>query len=158
LVGEGPQRPLLEAQARELGIADAVLFAGYAAQEETPRWYRSADVFALPSDFDNSPNVVLEAMACGLPIVATDVGGLRDYVEPGRNGLLVPKGSRSELAAALQQMLDNRALAAEIGRRNREAATATFSWSASASRMLAVYERIIRDYRRRSRAEAVPVT
>src|SRR5437867_4103437 len=93
LVGEGPQQPALEAQAHALGIADAVIFAGYAAQEDTPSWYRTADVFALPSDFDNSPNVVLEAMASAIPVVATDVGGLRDYVEPPRSGLLVPKGS-----------------------------------------------------------------
>jgi glycosyltransferase involved in cell wall biosynthesis len=158
LVGEGPQQSALEAQARALGISDAVLFAGYAAQEETPSWYRTADVFALSSDFDNSPNVVLEAMACGLPVVATDVGGLRDYIDPGHNGLLVTKGSRSELAAALHTMLGDRSRALEIGRRNREVAAARFSWPASASRMLAVYERVIRDYRQRRAATVVPVT
>jgi glycosyltransferase involved in cell wall biosynthesis len=156
-VGEGPQQPALEAQARSLGISDAVIFAGYSAQEDTPSWYRTADVFALPSDFDNSPNVVLEAMACGLPVVATDVGGLRDYVEPPRNGLLVPKGSCAELAAALQSMLADRARAHTIGRVNREDALAKFSWSISASRMLAVFERIVRDYRQRV-AMTVPIT
>jgi glycosyltransferase involved in cell wall biosynthesis len=157
LVGEGPQQAALEAQARALGIADAVLFAGYAAQEQTPAWYRTADVFALPSDFDNSPNVVLEAMASGLPVVATDVGGLRDYIAPGRNGLLVPKGSRADLAAALRELLFDRARSAEIGRRNREDAVARFSWPVSASRMLAVYERVVRDRQRRAPA-TVPVT
>jgi phosphatidylinositol alpha-1,6-mannosyltransferase len=158
LVGEGPQQSALEAQARELGIADAVVFAGYTAQEQTPSWYRTANVFALSSDFDNSPNVVLEAMACGLPVVSTDVGGLRDYIEPGPNGLLVPKGSRAELTAALQAMLDDPRRAAEIGRHNRAVALAKFSWPASASRMLAVYERVIRDYQRRRAAATVPVT
>jgi phosphatidylinositol alpha-1,6-mannosyltransferase len=158
LVGEGPQQPALEAQARTLGIADAVLFVGYARQEDTPSWYRTAEVFALSSDFDNSPNVVLEAMATGLPVVATDVGGLRDYVEPGRNGLLAQKGSRAEFAAALQAMLDDRSRAQEIGRRNRAEAVATFSWSVSASRMFAVYERVIRDYRRRRAAATMAVT
>jgi len=157
LVGEGPQQPALEAQARALGIADAVMFAGYAAQEATPSWYRTADVFALPSDFDNSPNVVLEAMACGLPVVATDVGGLRDYVDPPRNGLLVPKGSRAELAAALRSMLADRAGAEAIGRQNRDDSVAKFSWPVSAARMLAVYERVVGDYRHRAPA-TVPVT
>jgi glycosyltransferase involved in cell wall biosynthesis len=156
LVGEGPQQPALEAQTRALGIADAVMFAGYAAQEETPAWYRTADVFALPSDFDNSPNVVLEAMACGLPVVATDVGGLRDYVDPARNGVLVPKGCRADLASALRQLLVDRTRAAAIGRCNREDAVARFSWSVSASRMLAVYERVVRDHHRRAPA-TVPV-
>ena len=77
---------------RALGLADAVRFAGYVPQQATPSWYRAADVFALSSDFDNSPNVVLEAMACGLPVVATDVGGLREYVRPPANGLLVAEG------------------------------------------------------------------
>jgi glycosyltransferase involved in cell wall biosynthesis len=157
LVGEGPQQATLEAQARALGIADAVRFAGYAAQEQTPAWYRTADVFALPSDFDNSPNVVLEAMASGLPVVATDVGGLRDYIDPARNGVLVPKGSRADLASALRGLLFDRARAAEIGRHNREDAVARFSWSVSATRMLAVYERIVRDHQRRAPA-TVPVT
>jgi glycosyltransferase involved in cell wall biosynthesis len=149
-VGEGPQQQALEAQARALGVAEAVMFAGYAAQEDTPAWYRTADVFALPSDFDNSPNVVLEAMAAGLPVVATDVGGLRDYITPPDNGILVPKGSRADLAAALRELLDDRPRAAAIGRRNRAAAETNFSWTVSASRMLAVYERIVRDYARRA--------
>jgi glycosyltransferase involved in cell wall biosynthesis len=155
-VGEGPQRAALEERAHALGVADAVLFAGYAAQEETPSWYRTADVFALPSDFDNSPNVVLEAMAAGLPVVATDVGGLRDYLTPPENGLLVPKGSRIDLAAALGDLLDDRARAAAMGHRNREAAVTRFSWAVSASRMLAVYERVVRDYRHRL-SSTVPV-
>jgi glycosyltransferase involved in cell wall biosynthesis len=149
-VGEGPQQAALEAQARSLGVADAVRFAGYAAQEDTPAWYRTADVFALPSDFDNSPNVVLEAMAAGLPIVATDVGGLRDYVEPPRNGLLVAKGARAELAAALRVFLDDPVRAARTGRTNRDDAVSRFSWSVSAARMLSVYERVIRGYRARA--------
>ena len=157
LVGEGPQRAALEAQARSLGCAEAVRFAGYVAQQETPSWYRTADVFALTSDFDNSPNVVLEAMAAGLPVVATDVGGLRDYVEPARNGLLVPKGSRGDLTAALRAYLNDPARAARTGRTNREDAITRFSWSVSASRMLAVYERVIRAYRPRA-LRPVPVS
>jgi glycosyltransferase involved in cell wall biosynthesis len=156
IVGEGPQQAALEARARALGVAGAVRFAGYTAQEKTPSWYRTADVFALTSDFDNSPNVVLEAMASGLPVVSTDVGGLRDYISPPRNGLLVPKGSRADLAAALSVYLNDPARAAETGRINRDDAVARFSWSASASRMLAVYERIIRAYRQRA-PHSVPV-
>ena len=74
-VGEGPEQAALKQHAAAIGIADAVTFAGYVPQERTPELYRAADVFALSSDFDNSPNVVLEAMSCGLPIVSTDVGG-----------------------------------------------------------------------------------
>jgi glycosyltransferase involved in cell wall biosynthesis len=143
LLGEGPQESALRARAAALGVSESVRFAGYAPQEETPAWYRSADIFALASDFDNSPNVVLEAMACGLPVVATDVGGLRDYIVPEVNGLLVPKGSRPDFAAALAQYLDNPVYARATGARNRATAVDRFSWAVSAARMLAVYERIV---------------
>jgi glycosyltransferase involved in cell wall biosynthesis len=151
LVGEGPQQPILEARARELGIADAVRFAGYVPQAETADWYRASDVFALSSDFDNSPNVVLEAMACGLPIVATDVGGLREYVTPPANGLLTPKGDAASFAAALSTFLDDGELARSTGRHNRAEAVTRFSWAASAARMRDVYARVIDDFARRRR-------
>jgi phosphatidyl-myo-inositol dimannoside synthase len=148
LVGEGPQQAQLESRARDLGIADVVRFVGYVRQEETPAWYRTADVFALSSDFDNSPNVVLEAMACGLPIVSTDVGGLREYVTPPGNGVLTPKGDAAAFAAALLTYLDNDEHARATGRRNRDDAVSRFSWAASAARMRDVYARVIRDFTR----------
>jgi glycosyltransferase involved in cell wall biosynthesis len=156
LVGEGPQQSVLEARARELGLAETVRFVGYVAQNDTPAWYRTADVFALSSDFDNSPNVVLEAMACGLPIVATDVGGLREYVTPQVNGLLTPRGDAAAFAGALQTILEDESRAREIGRHNREVALAQFSWAASAARMQAVYARVIEQFaaRRSRRAQA----
>ena len=147
LVGEGPQRAALTDRARQAGIADAVRFVGYVAQEDTPAWYRTADLFALPSEFDNSPNVVLEAMASGLPVVATDVGGLRDYILQPRNGLLVEKGSRGALADALETYLANPSIAAATGRQNRADAVEKFSWQVSAARMLAVFERVVAAHR-----------
>ena len=146
LVGEGPLRHELEQRALQLGIHGAVRFAGYVPQADTADWYRSADVFALPSDFDNSPNVVLEAMASGLPVVTTDVGGLRDYVTPPENGLLTPKGDAAAFAAALLSILSDVERARAIGRHNRDTAVRRFSWAASANALLAVYERVIKDF------------
>jgi glycosyltransferase involved in cell wall biosynthesis len=149
LVGEGPQQAALAARASQLGLDDAVRFAGYVPQQDTASWYRAADVFALSSDFDNSPNVVLEAMACGLPVVATDVGGLREYVRPPVNGLLTAKGDPHAFADALAALLDDRDRAAAVGRQNRHDALTRFSWAASAARMRDVYERIVHDFRSR---------
>jgi glycosyltransferase involved in cell wall biosynthesis len=149
IVGEGPQQPVLEARVRELGIGGAVRFVGYVPQDETAKWYRSADVFALSSDFDNSPNVVLEAMACGLPIVATDVGGLREYVTPPANGFLTPRGEAAAFAEALLRFVNDDTLGPAIGRHNRQDAVAKFSWAVSAARMRDVYARVIADFRRR---------
>jgi glycosyltransferase involved in cell wall biosynthesis len=150
LVGEGPQQSVLETRARELRLGDAVRFIGYVPQQKTAAWYRSADVFALSSDFDNSPNVVLEAMACGLPIVATDVGGLREYVTPPANGLLTPKGDADLFAAALREFLDDDDLARATGRFNRREAVSRFSWAVSAARMREVYARVIEEFRGRN--------
>lgn len=148
LVGEGPMQMELEALAGQLGVADAVIFAGYVPQAGTADWYRSADVFALSSDFDNSPNVVLEAMASGLPVVATDVGGLRDYVTPPQHGLLTPKGDAQALAAALLSLLGDQDRLQAIGRHNRDTAVRQYSWAASTVEMLAVYQRVIEDFAR----------
>lgn len=149
LVGEGPLRAELEGHAAALGISDAVRFAGYVPQAETAAWYRTADLFALSSDFDNSPNVVLEAMASGLPIVATDVGGLRDYVTPPDGGSLTPKGDAAAFAAAMLAWLSNRGQAAAAGHYNRLEAVARFSWPVSAANMLAVYQRVVDEFSRR---------
>jgi glycosyltransferase involved in cell wall biosynthesis len=146
LVGEGPQQPVLAARARDLGIEDAVRFAGYVPQDQTAAWYRSADVFALSSDFDNSPNVVLEAMACGLPIVATDVGGLREYVTPPANGLLTTKGEAGSFADALLTYLADPDRARVTGQHNRHDAVTRFSWATSAARMRDVYTRVIDEF------------
>jgi len=106
-------------------------------------YYRAADVFALPSEFDNSPNVVLEAMACGLPVVATDVGGVADYVVGDRGGSLVPGGDAGALADALNRWLaaDDRRRAASVF--NRQRVVERFSWRASAERLLEVYREVL---------------
>jgi glycosyltransferase involved in cell wall biosynthesis len=139
IVGDGPEAAVLEQRAAALGLADSVTFAGYVAQPETPSWYRTGDVFALSSNFDNSPNAVLEAMACGLPVVATDVGGVREFVESGRGGLIVPRGDATAFAGALETYLGSPEHARADGSHNRARTTAEFSWRASAQRLLEVY-------------------
>src|SRR5205085_8661845 len=99
VVGDGPLENALKQQVNALGLNDVVRFTGYVDQSGLPSWYRAADVFVLSSDFDNSPNVVLEAMASGLPVVATNVGGVGDYVESPAGGMLVPKGDAARMGA-----------------------------------------------------------
>jgi glycosyltransferase involved in cell wall biosynthesis len=143
LVGEGPEEQALRQQVARLGLADAVTFAGYVAQEDLPPFYRAADVFALASEFDNSPNVVLEAMACGLPVVATDVGGVSQYVMPGRGGALVPSGDAGRMAWSLGGWLSDAARTREAGAFNRQQVLERFSWRASAQQLLAVYREVL---------------
>jgi glycosyltransferase involved in cell wall biosynthesis len=143
IVGDGPQAAALKQRAAALDLADTVTFIGYLPQSETPPAYRAADVFALSSDFDNSPNVVLEAMACGLPIVTTDVGGVREFVEDGAGGAVVPPKDAAALAAALETYLRSPQAAQAAGSYNRRRATTEFSWRASAQRLLDVYVQAI---------------
>ena len=141
-VGEGPDLEMLRRHASAEGIADAVTFAGYVAQHETPSFYRAGEVFALTSDFDNSPNVVLEAMACGLPIVATDVGGVRGFLDP-EGGELAPPRDAGAVASAVLRLLSTAGRAESASRHNRRSAVERFSWRTSAQKLLDVYRGVV---------------
>jgi glycosyltransferase involved in cell wall biosynthesis len=144
IVGDGPWRDAVRARAGQLDVAECVTFAGSVPHRETPAFYRAADVFALSSDFDNSPNAVLEAMACALPIVATDAGGVRDFVDVPAGGAIVPPGDAAALANALESYLLHPTAARAAGAYNRKRAAAQFSWRTSALQLLDVYQRIVR--------------
>jgi glycosyltransferase involved in cell wall biosynthesis len=143
IVGDGPEAEALKHLAAVLEMSDAVTFVGSVPNADTPAFYRAADVFALSSDFDNSPNVLLEAMACGLPIVTTDVGGVRDFVAERTGGAVVPPNDALALAAALEKYLTSPAAAQSAGTYNRMRAATEFSWRTSALRLLDVYHRLL---------------
>jgi len=145
MVGEGPELQSLKEQAARLGVARAVTFAGYVPQSEMAPYYRTTDLFALGSDFDNSPNVVLEAMACGLPVVATAVGGVAEYVASGRGGDLVPRGDATAMAGVIGDWMSSAERRRAAGAFNRQRVVQEFSWRASASRLLDVYRAVLAD-------------
>lgn len=101
LVGDGPERAALERQAHELGIEGRVTFAGARLNEELPDWYRAADVFVLASSREGWPNVLCEAQATGLPIVATSVWGIPSIVHDPSLGVLVHERTPEALAVGL---------------------------------------------------------
>lgn len=104
LVGEGPDRNALEQQAAASGIADRVLFTGHLADPRPV--FRDLDILALTSYTEGFPNVVLEALCMRKPVIANDVGGVREIVEDGVTGTLLPPGSPARIAAGLLAMLD----------------------------------------------------
>jgi glycosyltransferase involved in cell wall biosynthesis len=101
VVGEGGERARLERLAREEGVAAHVRFLGPLPQERVADWLAVADLLCLPSHSEGSPNVVVEALASGVPVVATRVGGVPDLVSDGVNGMLVPPADPAALADAL---------------------------------------------------------
>ncbi|MGR6962958.1 glycosyltransferase [Geodermatophilus sp. URMC 61] len=120
VVGDGPLRPDLEHRAAVLGLADAVTFTGY--RSDAPRLLAGLDVLAVPSRSDGSPLVVCEAMAAGVPVVASRVGGLPDLIEDGGSGLLVRPGEAEDLARALVSLLLDPEAARRLGARGRRLA------------------------------------
>jgi glycosyltransferase involved in cell wall biosynthesis len=117
IAGEGPLRGELQARIEHLALGDGVTLAGEVS--DVPAVLRQADVYVQPSFVEGMPNSVLEAMAAGLPIVATRVSGNEDLVEDGENGLLVPPGDPAALAAAIRRLVDDPALASRMGERSR---------------------------------------
>jgi glycosyltransferase involved in cell wall biosynthesis len=123
IAGDGLEWPRLQRLVHELSLSDRVVFLGPLTQEEVLDEYAAADVFALPcrklpnGDRDGLPNVVLEAMAYGLPVVATTLAGVREAVIDGECGLLVDPGNAQDLAAALERVLVDPALRARLGDR-----------------------------------------
>lgn len=121
LVGDGPLRDELEQLARQLGLGEAVRFHGALAKDGVARRMREADFFVLPSLFENAPHVLIEAMASGLPSVATQVGGIDEMID-FEQGVLVPPGDAPSLAEAMVHMSDShpRFDADRLARRARE--------------------------------------
>lgn len=128
IVGSGPECDYLNDRSKELGLTDVVEFVGQVRYEETPKYYCEADVFVYPSEaLEGLPMSVVEAMAAGLPVIASKVGGIPEAVTDGETGLLVEPGNVQELSAALTKLLTNDELRSEMGRRAREVAEEKFS-------------------------------
>lgn len=140
VVGEGPERDALERLAAELGLR-APVFAGQ--QSQVQPYYGLASVFVLPSLTEGSPNVVLEAMAAGVPIVATAVGGVPELVDTEMHALLAPPGQPGLLAEAIQRMLGDGALRERVVAASRQRIVAEFTPEAHCQRMLALYREVL---------------
>jgi glycosyltransferase involved in cell wall biosynthesis len=149
-----PEHHHVASRVAEHDLRDCVTLVGSVSHADTPAYYRAGDVFALSSEFDNSPNAVLEAMACGLPIVATDSGGVREFVDDSSSGAIVPTGDARALADALERYLANPELARKAGDHNRRKASTEFSWPESARQLREVYRTTIESRRRTTATSA----
>jgi glycosyltransferase involved in cell wall biosynthesis len=142
VVGDGKRRAELEALVAERGLGDAVTFLGL--RRDVPRLLAGGDVFALSSVHEGVPISVIEAMTAGLPVVATDVGALRDQVREGEDGFLVPTGDAAGLADRLTRLADDPALRRRLGDHARERARAEFTVANTAAAFTAMVESVAR--------------
>ena len=138
LAGSGPERYTLQRQAEQLGVADRVQFVGVVPQTELKWWYSAADALALCSSREGWANVLLESMACGTPVIATNIWGTPDVVSTPDAGVLMQARSAQGLAAAWGELLAH-APAREATRAHAE----TFSWESTTRGQLGLFGRVI---------------
>jgi glycosyltransferase involved in cell wall biosynthesis len=141
IVGTGNEEANLRALARREDVEHMVRFAGFVHHEEVARLYGESDVFVLPSLNEGMSLTVLEAMACGLPIVMTDTGGAAELVRDGQSGFLVEKRSASDVAARLRRYLSEPGLLARHGGESRRTAE-SLTWGRIAEAYRRLYLRI----------------
>jgi len=141
IVGAGPMREALERQIAQLRLGDRVELAGPRTHDELPAEYAASDVVVVPSvadasgDRDGLPNVVLEAMSCGRPVVASDIGAVGSAVVDGHTGVLVAPGDAPALAGALEFLVDQPRLRARLGRNARARAERDFELHTCTTRL-----------------------
>jgi glycosyltransferase involved in cell wall biosynthesis len=140
IVGEGSQRALLEAKRRALTLENICTFLGHLA--DVAPAHHVFDVFVQSSDYEGTPNAVLEAMALETPIVATDVGGTAELVDDGVHGRIVPPGDVNRLNGAIEWLLADRARAAAMARNARRRAEGELSFESRVRRVEAIYEEV----------------
>jgi len=140
IVGDGPQRTELADKAVELGIVDRVIFEGQIKPEEMPAIYSGADILILPSDREGWANVLLEAMACGTPVISREVGGAPDLVTKPEAGRIVRADTAEALSHAVVNMLSN------LPERSETRAFAeAYDWSATSKGQKVIFEKAIAD-------------
>lgn len=137
----------LEHEAAARGLGARVRWLHGVAPERMPRLYHAVDAFVSASHNEGLSNSLLEAMASGLPVTATDVGGHREFVSDGHTGLLVPPRDIDRLAAALRRVVTATVDTAGLGRAARERVVALGSYYTNATHLLRYFEQVIRNYR-----------
>jgi glycosyltransferase involved in cell wall biosynthesis len=138
IVGAGPERAAIEARARECGVADRVRLLGRVAQDRLPAIYSAADLLVLASAHEGWPNVLLESMACGTPVVVSDIAGIADIVAAPEAGHIVAAPSPASLAAAIRNLL-----AAPPDRAQTRRYAEGFSWDRTTEGQLALFADIL---------------
>ena len=139
LVGDGPDRASLEALAKELGLADAVSFAGRLPEEETLAEIARADLLVLPSFMEGLPIVLMEAMAVGVPVIASRVAGIPELVEDGESGLLFAPSDWDELASRIDLMLGDHALRTRLAEKAKAKVASEFDTRTSAAQLAILF-------------------
>ncbi|MFQ6015654.1 MAG: glycosyltransferase family 4 protein [Anaerolineae bacterium] len=140
VVGEGPEQTKLQHLAQKFDVAECVTFAGSVPNEEIPRYLRAADVFVLYSGYEGLSHTLLEALAVGVPVVASAKGGNGEVIRDGVNGYLVKWGDEERLRTSILKVLNDRELAQRFSKNSKSDIKQRFEWKALERRTLQLFE------------------
>lgn len=143
ICGRGPFLNKLRERVRKMGLQEKIVFLGYVERKKLIQVYQNATLQAVPSHYEGMPTVLLEAMSCGLPVVATNIGGNNEVVSSGSNGFLVPPKAPRAMADAMLQLLDDDSLRERIGRAARKTIEEKYTWDRIADNIVQCYEKMI---------------
>ncbi len=140
---DGAERRRIEQLVQDLGISDQTWLVGRIGHDQLPLYYSAADICVVPSHYEPFGLVAIEAMACGTPVIASDVGGLRFTVVPGQTGLLVPPQDSQALAGAIEQLLSQPTWATFLGNNAAHWVQTQFSWTGIATQLGDLYRYLL---------------
>ena len=143
--GQSDEMEKLYTHAKRLAMENNIIFTGYYPDQKLPKLYQAADIFAFSTFYEHHPFAVLEALATGLPVVTTTVGGIAETIETGKNGLLVKPFNSHQFADAILYLLKHPAEAAEIGVNARKTIVKQYDWSIVVKEAMQVYEEALHD-------------
>lgn len=142
IAGSGPQKASLQALARSLSVEDSVVFLGRLERADIVKLYARAGAMLNPTTVDNMPNSLIEALACGVPVISSNVGGVPFIVEDGKTALLVPVGDEHLLCDAMQKLMQDPKLRGSLAMAG-EHSVSDFDWPSVRTKWLAVYQRVV---------------
>jgi len=142
IVGTGPDRLSLEALAEAESLSDRIEFVGAVPHSRVPEMLRGLDVFVAASRQESFGVAVVEASACGVPVLVTDVDGLSEVVEQNRTGIIVPRENVDSLASAMKLLTLSAPLRRRLGQEGRASVQRRYDWDESVTRMIECYEKV----------------
>ena len=144
LIGGGSQAQTLRGIFQRGGVLDRVTMPGQVTQKDLPRWYHMADLYISPSHVDGSSVSLMEALACGLPCLVSDIPANKEWVVEGENGWLFPDGNADALAAKILDAIRQREKLPEIGESARRSAERRADWKKNFGQLLVAYEQTVK--------------
>jgi glycosyltransferase involved in cell wall biosynthesis len=141
--GQSDEMHKLNAHAERLGVRGNIVFTGYTPDRELPKLYQAADVFAFSTFYEHHPFAVLEALATGLPVVTTTVGGIPETIDSGKNGYLVEPFNPRQFSEKILRLLENPAEAQEMGKKARQTVEQQLDWRIVVKEAMKVYDKVL---------------